>query len=549
LFAKGFERPLSGWDEIRHFHFRAPLLLLSGETEAYRRESAPMLDHFGRASHLVVESCGLAPEGSADPARLVQLAEHHLKNDPQIWVMYPCGLAYYRAGRFEQAIRRFNDPPELKGSSRVWPVLAMAHHRLGHAAEARQWLAKADEWYDRVTRDVLEGQDFRVSGSWGLWSVMAEFQILHREAKQLIEGSAYKGDANRKALQAHARELLKKRDKATAVYDHALMLHPEQPRLWLARGRRFAELKRWDKADADLARAAELKPDDPHVWKERGCIYAEHGRADKAAADFAKALALLPDAEQLVPDSEKLWESDRAGIGRELVQWDEVFDRVVRLRPTDARLWAERGGHFARRRQWPQAATALAKAVELTPSVHLPYFFRAAVCLELGDADGYRQTCREMLTRFGRTKNPYIADRTAKTCLLAPGAVRDLKPVMELAEQAVTGTEKNGCYGWFLLARGMADYRAGRFAGALTWINKCLAADSQYQPASLDATAWLIAAMAHHQLGRPEPAGAALDQALKMMAQQSPGDPGVDWDDWLRFQILHREAKAVVTGK
>src|SRR5260370_29637005 len=116
----------------------------------------------------------------------------------------------------------------------------MAHHRLGHADEARTWVEKGEEWYDRVTRDVLEGQTFNPWNHGDFWWEMAQFQVLHREAKQLIEGSAYKEDANLKALQARAGEVLKVRDKATADYDLALMLHPELSRLWLARGRRVA---------------------------------------------------------------------------------------------------------------------------------------------------------------------------------------------------------------------------------------------------------------------------------------------------------------------
>ena len=285
----------------------------------------------------------------------------------------------------------------------------------------------------------------------------------------------------------------------TAVYDHALMLHPEQPRLWRARGRLFAERK----------------------------------QADKAAADFAKALAL--------------W-SDAAGTKEDLARWEKVFDYVVKLRSNDPRLWIARANYYGRRGQWQQAGEALAKAIDLDPSDHVAWFHNAAVRLQFGDVEGYRRACREMLTRFGRTKDPNIAERTAKTCLLAPDAVSDLKPVTALAEQALTGTEQAWAYSWFLLARGLADYRNGRFRGALTWIEKCLAADSKRRPVPLDATAGLIAAMAHHRLGRPERAAEALGKAVKLWEQQPAGDLGPDWDDWLRFQLLRREAEALVKG-
>ncbi len=127
-----------------------------------------------------------------------------------------------------------------------------------------------------------------------------------------------------------------------------------------------------------------------------------------------------------------------------------------------------------------------------------------------------------------------------------PKAVGDLKLVTKLADQAVTGTEKTEHYRWFVLAKGMADYRDGRFASAVTWLGKSLATDSERL--SRDAMAHLFLAMAHHQLGRTEEARQSLGTATKMMAQKSPGDADIDWHDWLMFQIVRREAERLVQG-
>jgi WD40 repeat protein/predicted Zn-dependent protease len=509
LVAGGYGRQGSFWEEIWHLYFQANLCLASGKVEQYRQLCERLLDQYAQSptsdvAFLVARACSLAPEGIGDPARLVRIVEQALKtppHKPSPEEHFISALVYYRAGRFPEAIRLLSEDACNKWPE-TWAVLAMAHHRLGHVEEARRWLAKADGWYDNATREVLDAPVFSPSRPWGNWWGWAEYQVLHREAKVLIEGPAYQGDANRKALQSRAREELKRRDKATADYDHALGLSPNQSRLWLARGRRFAELKRWDKAAADFARALELDPNSADTW----------------------------------------WSDTH------LVPPDEVVDRVAKLRPKDTRLWIARAHHYGRRGQWQQAAEDLARAIDLDPSDHVAWFLHAPVRLRLGDVKGYRQACREMLTRFGRTKDPYIADRTAKTCLLAPDAVGDLKPVAELAEQAVTGTEKDGDYRWLLLVRGLADYRNGRFSSALTWIEKCLAADSERRPVSLDATAGLIAAMAQHRLGRPERASEALEKACQLMAQKSPADPDDDWDDWLRFQLIRREAEALVKG-
>src|SRR5262249_38914293 len=149
---------------------------------------------------------------------------------------------------------------------------------------------------------------------------------------------------------------------------------------------------------------------------------------------------------------------------------------------------------------------------------HMAWYRQSALLLELRDVDGYRRVCHEMLMRFGQTENSNVAERTAKTCLLMPGAIRDLKSVLKLADQAVTGTQKHGDYRWFLLARGMADYRADQYADAIDRMKKVLlpGAEDLYR----DPMADLFLAMAHHQRGQADESRKALDKARALMAQR-----------------------------
>ena len=203
----------------------------------------------------------------------------------------------------------------------------MTHHRRGNPEESRQWLARATEWYDIETRKALAAPGCRLPADWRYFS---QFQVLYAEAQALIEGGEPKDDRNGKALQARARETLKALDRATYDYDLALLLDPDQAGLYLARGRRLAELGRWDQAEADLAKAVSLKPDNAQVWKDCGITHAEFGRAEQAAGDFVKALDSPGGSEP------------GAGVPGELARWDPVFDRVTGLRPKDKRLWDAR---------------------------------------------------------------------------------------------------------------------------------------------------------------------------------------------------------------
>jgi tetratricopeptide (TPR) repeat protein len=131
-------------------------LLYSGDRAGWRRASATMLDRFGgarvaRTANDVAWACALAPGATADPGVPVRLAEVALRDGPEYFrdiYLNTLGAALYRAGRCDEAIRRLQEGIERRGGASVpddWPFLAMAHHRLGHQAEARRWLERLRE--------------------------------------------------------------------------------------------------------------------------------------------------------------------------------------------------------------------------------------------------------------------------------------------------------------------------------------------------------------------------------------------------------------------
>jgi tetratricopeptide (TPR) repeat protein len=207
--------------------------------------------------------------------------------------------------------------------------------------------------------------------------------------------------------------------------------------------------------------------------------------------------------------------------------------------------------------QWDQAASIYALLAEANPDEHWYWYQSAPLCLQTGNAEGYRRACREMLTRFGNTDKPEIVERTAKTCSLAPEGVSDFAPVLKLADRAVTSTEKHRDYRWFVLAKGMAEYRAGHYAAALEWLNRF---SPRADLAHADATAFAVLAIAKHKLGSAPGADAArlagearaaLGHAQAILAKKMP-DPkqgrsyGGDFHDWLHAQILVHEAEGLL---
>ena len=132
-----------------------------------------MLQRFGQTDkagdhYWVAWACVLAPDATTDWATAVALAEKSVQSDPKS-AMYlnTLGAVLYRAGRFDEALARLSEAAALvqrteRGEqfvARLPLVLSGhdAHHRLGHAEEAKQWLDKAVTWTDKTLAEADQG--------------------------------------------------------------------------------------------------------------------------------------------------------------------------------------------------------------------------------------------------------------------------------------------------------------------------------------------------------------------------------------------------------
>jgi hypothetical protein len=150
-----------------------------------------------------------------------------------------------------------------------------------------------------------------------------------------------------------------------------------------------------------------------------------------------------------------------------IVDWNDwliahalMNESTVLIDGDDNRLrLRERGDVHARSRRWKDAAADFAAAIAEEPDDHWFWFQSAGLWLMLRDGEAYRRHCGEMLERFEQTKSPVVAERVVKACLLAPNGVPDLARAVRFAERAITGTESDPAYDYFLFARGLAHYR------------------------------------------------------------------------------------------
>lgn len=174
--------------------------------------------------------------------------------------------------------------------------------------------------------------------------------------------------------------------------------------------------------------------------------------------------------------------------------------------------------------------------------------------LTCGDRAGYRELRKQMLQRFRNTTNPLDAERTVVACLMSPEPLEDRGQLARLAAFAVQreGAGPFQCY--FLFARGLSDYRQGRYVTALEWFARSRQVNARLQNPSADLNAknGLFEAMALHRLGRTEEATrllATTAAAVQKAFDVDWGTPGWDWHGWLYCRVAAKEAKAVLEGK
>jgi tetratricopeptide (TPR) repeat protein len=226
-----------------------------------------------------------------------------------------------------------------------------------------------------------------------------------------------------------------------------------------------------------------------------------------------------------------------------------AYRLAIRLQPDNARTNFLLGNEYAFAGQWNQAIPAFRRAVDLAVNDEPEARYRlAALCLYTGKLDEYRAICRDLLERFGTSNNRNFIDRTAKICLLAPDADDNRARALALAEMNVVAGEKHLDYRWFVLAKGLADYRAGRYDDALKSVK-------QLNPVSggghSDALCFALLAMTEDRLQHSDKARDALASAQEILSNNMPnpaeGRPfGDNWNDWLHCQILFREAKGMI---
>jgi serine/threonine protein kinase/WD40 repeat protein len=169
-------------------YYLALLELQRRDRAGYRKVCSRMIERFGD-SHWTTWTIALAPEAVADWTKPLQVAEKaYVTDNKNFDKIIHSGAVLYRAGRFKEAVERLSaaDDAYKQSPSRQNPITynwlfqAMAHHQLGHAKEASNWLEKAVQAIDEPSPEAAQDPATKT------WNRRLTLQRLRSEVDELL---------------------------------------------------------------------------------------------------------------------------------------------------------------------------------------------------------------------------------------------------------------------------------------------------------------------------------------------------------------------------
>jgi tetratricopeptide (TPR) repeat protein len=437
-------------------------------------------------------------------------------DDWSLWFLW--GNIHERQGQFKDAIEKYTRAIEL----RAFPLVEGSFAAL--APPSGKCLIAA------AAALALGSNEWRKDG----WAVVA-----HR-------GYAY----NRSALY----------NEGISDYNTVLLLKPDDSIAYNNRGVNYMHRRAQEGTDkkADYARAIEdfkraIEKDEKSALARAnlGEVYRLDEQLDKAIEEVNKAL----DLNRKFP----LAFEYRGRIHFDKKDYDraiEDYSEVLKITPHHLLAYTRRGDAYAEQENYVEADVNFAEAIELIRKGRINsqdiqvWLAHTRLQLRARNTEGYRCTCEEMLTRFGKPTSAASANSTAWACVLADSAVTDPQRPVQLAEYAVGKAPPGSRYA-YLNTLGAALYRAGNWDGAVKKLNEArMEHDSKAEGTALD---WLYLAMAHHRLGDPTEAHKWLDKATKGEEKAARADAGSNkppkWGERVELELLRREAEKLLATK
>jgi serine/threonine protein kinase/Flp pilus assembly protein TadD len=267
------------------------------------------------------------------------------------------------------------------------------------------------------------------------------------------------------------------------------------------------------KEKAALSRALQDEKEEVGLRKQ-----AEEGLAfERKQLDYAKI-------------GQKLWQ---AGVLMSQDQFDKAEELMATVPPIpqSSPIYYALGMIHARYGRLPNAITNYVKCATYQPTNDLNFHCLFPLLALTGRTNEFDEWRSKALDRFQSTTDPEVAERMALDCLMLPGpdglAQRAVKMIDNNETTPPRPTDE--------FAKGLAEYRLGQFADAVTSLEKAV----DFLPnTNAVMQARLILAMARHRSGLGDDTPIINEKQLRF--------GGPDWNEQMTTAVFAREARSVI---
>jgi serine/threonine-protein kinase len=501
----------TGWrDRVRSPDLSREVLTELAQTAVVKEQSVQLLVALAQK----MQAAG------ADPRAFLSRVQHQYPGD--FWACFTLAEALF-GKQPEECIRYY------QAALAIRPDTAVAHHNVGRALAMVNRIDEAIKHFREASR--LERNYAHALSNLGM---ALSLKGQHAEGLDLMKQAIAIEDTSARLHSNLARILstIGREEEALDEFRRVVALEPNFVTGRITYAFHLTESGRYDEAMEQLEYAQRIDPNSGWVHLMIGQVLQGQKRIDEAIVKCETAIRLEPslfEAHLVLGD---LWR-EKQSPQKALFE----YDKALAMRPDNANTINRRRGIQVQLGFGEEVRADWENALKAGSPDHGAWYGYAELCLYLGKQAEYERACHELLGRFGSTTEPRVCEQIGRACLLGTVGAEDGTRAAALIEHAVRADlppSEAWAYPYFLIAQGLARYRARDFDGAV----RAIQGEALRVHGPLPH---LVLAMAHQRAGRTDDAFRSLSRAIS----------GYDWrrvdshDAWL-YHTLRREAEPLV---
>ena len=318
-------------------------------------------------------------------------------------------------------------------------------------------------------------------------------------------------------------------------YQAAVSLRPGVAAVRNNFGLALGQAKRFDEAIAQYRQTLRIDPTAIPTINNLGIALSGSGRHAEAIEQLREAVRRSPDNAILLA----FLGNSQAAVGNDAEAVD-AYRHSLALDPKLTTVHQSLRAVLGRVGSPEDVRSEWQSAVDAGPADHGAWDGYLEYCLYLGRDDEYRRARRLLLDRFGGLTDPHLCERTGRACLLLPVSGDELLRATALVDRAWASErqKRTWAYRYFMVAKALAEYRAGR-------ADEAIAICTGEAASTLGPAPGLVAAMALQRKGNVTGAREALRKVKATFDTDAAG--AGDRERWM-YEILRREAEATIAS-